>query len=109
MLAAIAVMHRHHSWVGISIASLLCKLSHTFWYHESLSEKAFKFRRHLSPVSEVYGVFSNRNLLSTSGVVAIASNSLGFFVYLFVCFCLFVCLFVLCTSTSVLATGLGLQ
>ena len=66
----IVVVHRHHSWVGLLLPSLLLKLA---WY--------FLIPGSLEPLSAVHGIFSKRNLPSTSGeeprTIAIVCNIWG--------------------------------
>ena len=68
----VAVVHRHQSWIGLSDESLLWKLGWHFLVPRKLVlwEEAVRSVPALGPVgpvSEVHGVFSNRDLPSISG------------------------------------------
>ena len=66
-MLVIVVVHRHYSWVGLVIASLLCQLALYLLVpgvpvlrEEEL--RSVPAQGPLGPVSEVHGVFSSRDL-----------------------------------------------
>lgn len=63
----IVMVHRHHSWVQLLVAFLLCKL--TWHFLISFGKRAFKSVLAQAPLalaSEVHDVGKNRDLPSTS-------------------------------------------
>lgn len=70
------VVHRHLSWVGLMVVSLRklawCLLG--LW--KAFREEAFRSVSDQT-LAEVYGVFSSRDLLYTSGGLAVDCNILG--------------------------------
>lgn len=65
------MVHRHHSWIGLLVASFFWKIARFVLepWNLVLSEKAFKSvqgQRSLDFASEVCGVFNNKELSSAS-------------------------------------------